>query len=439
MKLWMDVMRHLEPVVAHHERWFDAWAAAGVDGLVVGPLFFEEGQATFDPDPAAYRALGVEPPAPPVDPAPEKRRGLERMLAAARDRGWRVWLFQASAGAGPGGAPSFTDPRTRAAACARMVDTLRHYPQAHGAIMDGPEWGYEIAPGHMDHRSYLFHDLPETVAPACAALGYDYSRLAAARDRLAARLHALTPASVALAAEGGLLGAFQLFGSDPDLFSWLRFRVDSLTGYYQGVRECLDASLSPRPLLGVGPRSAAFAPLCGYDLPALARSSDVLLVKHYFWHRGFDGMYGTVCRWVETLVAWNPSLSDEQALAVVACLFGLRLPEVRDRADFDAGFPAAFFEQVVARETRAALAAVGDPERLVPWVDTGRKPHDGDPMPAGDLRRLLLAAQEAGLSRFLYHHHGNLSAGEWAVIAALCGKPWIPAPDGYVPPDLPVL
>ena len=24
MRLWMDVMRHLEPLMANHERWFDA-------------------------------------------------------------------------------------------------------------------------------------------------------------------------------------------------------------------------------------------------------------------------------------------------------------------------------------------------------------------------------------------------------------------------------
>ena len=40
------------------------------------------------------------------------------------------------------------------------------------------------------------------------------------------------------------------------------------------------------------------------------------------------------------------------------------------------------FEQVVTQETRRALASVDDPERIVPWLDTGRFPHDGDPMSA---------------------------------------------------------
>jgi hypothetical protein len=42
--------------------------------------------------------------------------------------------------------------------------------------------------------------------------------------------------------------------------------------------------------VGVGPRSAAFAPLCGYDFAELADCVDLLLPKHYFWQRGFDGI-----------------------------------------------------------------------------------------------------------------------------------------------------
>jgi hypothetical protein len=82
---------------------------------------------------------------------------------------------------------------------------------------------------------------------------------------------------------------------------------------------------------------------------------------------------------------------------------------------------------------------VDDPDRVVPWVDTGRAPHDGDPMPPGDLRRLLRAAESAGLRRFLYHHHGNLTAGEWSVISELCGAPWQPLTSDYRPPDATVL
>ena len=121
-----------------------------------------------------------------------------------------------------------------------------------------------------------------------------------------------------------------------------------------------------------------------------------------------------------------------------------------------------FFETIVFSESRRALAAVGgDASRVVPWLDTGRFPHDGDPMSAGDLSKLITAAHKAGLRRmncecrlsWLFrshllsdkiarlstdHHHGNLSHSEWTVISALCGEMWTPHktdPDAYAPPD----
>ena len=39
------------------------------------------------------------------------------------------------------------------------------------------------------------------------------------------------------------------------------------------------------------------------------------------------------------------------------------------------------------------------------------------PAEAAQLRQLVRAARAAGLQRFLYHHQGNLTAGEWAVLS----------------------
>ena len=454
MKLWMDVMRDLEYVMDDHEVLFDAWAEGGVDGLVIGPLLFNaprlskqaktipaEGAptATFDANPTVYRRFGLQPPTPP-EPMSEKRALLERTLLAAKDHGFSVWIFQAQTGAGPGGDGHILgDEKTRMATCARIVDTLEHYPMVDGAIMDGPEWGYEIASGHMNRRSYIFDDLPESIAPRCSELGYEYAALIDAKDRLFASLHSLDAGRVRLHSVGGLLGAVRLLGSAPDLLAWFQFRTESLTTFFQGVRECLTNEMSRPVKLGVGPRTAAFAPLCGYDFGRLADFMDVLLPKHYFWHRGFDGMVGTVYRYVETLCEWNPGLCESDALAVVRALFGLVLPGVEDRRDLESALSPEFYEQIVTQETVRALAVVDDPERIVPWVDAGRFPHDGDPMSARDLCHLLEAAQDAGLQRFLYHHAGNLTAGEWTVMSGLCGRRWDPHASDYDPPDMLVL
>ena len=260
-------------------------------------------------------------------------------------------------------------------------------------------------------------------------------RSVAAKDRLYERLHSLTPSRLGLHASGGLLGGFQLLGGDPDLMAWFEFRVQAVTDYVRNVRECVTAEANRPVKLGLGMRSAAFAPLCGSDFARIAEFMDILLPKHYFWNRGFDGLVGTVYRYVETLTHWNPDLSDADALAVVKAIFGLELPDMTCRSDLEDAFSTEFFEEVVDQETRRALAAVDNADRIVPWVDTGRSPHDGDPMSPGHLRQLLKAAENAGLKHFLYHHHNNLTAGEWAVLSEFCGKRWNPLQSDYHPPD----
>ena len=455
MKLWMDVMRDVEHLLADHERILDAWAEGGVDGLVLGPPMFNaakllrgchnrgaegEPQETLEPDPAVYRRFGVAvPDGPKAGPAP-RRAHLAAVLQAARDRGFSVYFFQAQTGAGPGGGGHHLfDAQGRAATCARIVDRLEQYPMVDGAIMDGPEWGYEIATGHMNRRSYIFDDLPPSVAEGCEALGYDYAALAAARDRLHGALRNLDTRRIRLHASGGLLGALELLGVDADVTAWLRFRVDSLTAYFRGVSDGVRSHATRPVKLGVGPRSAAFAPLCGYDLARLADFMDVLLPKHYFWHRGFDGMLGSVGRYVDVLCRWNPGLRDVDALKVIRSLFGLELPDVEHRAHLEHALTPEFHQTVVRQETERALAVTEDPDRIVPWVDAGRAPHDGDPMSAADLRGLLQAAAASGLQRFLYHHHGNLTEGEWIVISELCGRRWEPGAGAYRPPDEDVL
>ena len=451
MKLWMDVMRDLESVMDDHERILDAWGEGGVDGVVFGPLVFgtaklykdaqgapsgEPVAEAYDPNPAVYRRLGVEAPAAPEHKLPDKRALLEKTMAAAKDRGMQVYVMYADSGGGPGGEGYYLhDDKTMAARVARMVDTLEHFPMADGAVMDGPEWGYEMAPHHMNYRSYFFNDLPAGLAPMAADLGYDYDAMVAAKDRLLHLFHNFDPARIRLHARGGLVGAYQLFGSDPDLMAWLSFRVESLTRYFRRVREGLAAELERPIRLGCGPRSAAFAPLCGYDFAQLAQFMDFLLPKHYFFHRGFDGFIGTVYRYSQTLRQWNPGLSVAETLDIVQALFGIVLPGVEDAVDFETALSPEFFQQVVTLETRRALAAVDDPERIVPWLDTGRFPHDGDPMSSRDLKMLLDTAEEAGLRRFNYHHQGNLSAGEWVVISDKCGRRWDPLDSAWAPPD----
>jgi len=441
---WMYLIYPLEQWLEDYQRTFDAWAEGGVRGIVVGPLRFWDGPPSFDftyrragatisafaPDPAVYRRHGVDPPANVrLDAAKEKQ--LHALLDNAAARGWDILFF------GPGHygrrKPAGQDPFGAVSLAAGVEDTLRALPQGKGVIIDGAgEHHYELA---FHHGGELF-EIREHQRAMYSHLGFDAARMERGMNHLRARFHQLTPDMVRYHAPGGLFSALSLFDVNEDALYWLRMRQEATLRSLAAVRERIDA-LNPRPRLGTIPRTAAFSALTTQDYRKMHKFFDYMFPKHYFWHRGFDGMYGTVARWVQTLGHWNPSLSQQDCFSVVKSLFGLELPGVRSLSDFEKGFPDEFFNEVVFSETRRALEAIGDPDKVIAWVSTGRNPHAGDPMPANDLARILTASHRAGLKRFIFHPDVNIGAAEWKVISGLCGKEWNEDPNGYWPGDTP--
>ncbi len=449
----MSAVRDIELLLDSYDECFDAWEAGGVDGLVVGPMVFDDTKclanskmatiggppsAAFDPDPSVYAGFGVEPPPAPTG-GHHLRAQLDAMLTAAKDRGWEVWIMQGTVGAGPGRDVHWVDDHSLRVASARVVDTLQHFPMADGNVFDGPEWRFEISPveslGAQRDMRLLFDDLPPSLAPVCDKLGYDYDAFCAAKDRFLHLLHNLEPRRVRTHAGGGLIGAFELFGADPDLMAWFHFRTEALTEAYRSMHTQIRDAANRPVQLGLGPRTPALAPLAGYDLAGLAEFTDLLMPKLYFWHRGYDGLIGTIWRYVEVLRGWNAALEVTDALAVVQALLGLTLPDVAEVIDFDDALTPEFFRTVATSEAQRALAAANG-TLVVPWIDAGRSPHDGDPMSSSQLRMLLTAAATAGVERVAYCHHEKLSASEWAVISHTCCEGWDPSAGAYRPPDL---
>jgi hypothetical protein len=441
---WMYMIFPLEQWLSDYERTLDAWADGGVRGLIIGPLVFYKDVPRFDftyarrgvqfptfrPEPAIYRKYGVDPPnEAPRDP--QKERQLHGLVENAAARGWDILFF----GAGHRGrARSFErDPFGALSLVAGIEDTMRAFPQARGVVVDGAgEHHYELA---FHHGGELF-ELRENEKPLLQYLGKDLSRIERGIAYLRDRMHQLTHAMVRYYSAGGLMGGLSLLDLNEDVLYWLRARQEVTLKTVSAYRKQIDG-MERKARLGIIPRTASFSLLTTQDYLKIHPSFDYIFPKHYFWNRGFDGMYGTVARWVKTLGKWNPGFSEQDCFAVVKCFVGLQLPTVHTLADLEMGFPDEFFSEVVYAETRRALDAVDDDNKVIAWVSTGRNPHAGDPMPAGDLQRILVASQRAGLKRFVYHPDLNLGAAEWSVISRLCGKPWQGDPNGYWPPDTP--
>ncbi len=448
---WIFVHNPLESWLADYPRIFDAWEEGGVRGIVVGRMWFkqEDGNGmplwgdiltpSFAADPKVYDAYGINPP--PQSPRNlEKEKQLHALLDNAAGRGWQIMIFDSRDGLrllyqrGQGtvsGLAQEEDPVGAAEVAAGVHDIMAAYPQAHGVILDQPgEHDYELE----FHRGTELLQLSDLQRWRFEVQGADVARIERAQAHLRRRFQNLTPDLVRYHAPGGMLGALTLFDVDEDCLYWLRVRRQTALDFMAAVRRQLDR-IDHQVKLGGIPRTAAFSALTGHDFGRMGEYFDYVFPKHYFWHRGNDGLYGTMARWVQQVAAWNPALTEADCFAVVKAWLGLQLPGVESLADMELGFPEEFFTELVYDETRRALAAVGDDDKVIAWVSTGRYPHGGEAMTAGDLHGILTATQRAGARRFLFQPDPDLGAPEWSVISRLCGKMWRPSAQGYWPTD----
>jgi hypothetical protein len=415
MKCWVFAFNPLERFMAHYEQIFDAWEEGGVRGIVVGRMFFmQDDDSTvpaFPQDPAVYRKLGLDAPEPePRDEAKEK--ALSEMLDDAKKREWHIMVFNSGT-------------------TAHVQSLINRYPQVDGVIIDGPgENHYELA---FHHGGELFQ-IREHERQEWSQQGYDVDRIECGVRHLRSQFHNLTPDKVRYQAEGGMLAGLNLFDINEDALYWWRARQSRSLRSWQDARATLDQCDRYVELGGI-PRITSWSSLTGQNYQQMPSYFDYIFPKHYYWHRGFDGLYGTVERWVRKFREWNPSLSEADGFLLIKSLFGLELPDVRSLFDLELGFPDAFFTQTVYSETKRALEAIQDVNKTIFWVSTGRYPHAGDPMPARDLEGILRATQEAGAERFLFHPDPDPGPGEWTIISHMCGTPWRQSRQGYWPPD----
>ena len=317
----------------------------------------------------------------------------------------------------------------------RVRDVHRHFPTVEGFLNDGPEFGYEIAPGFMDDNLNLFGCFGPCCEVKAAELGYEFGELKEAALALMKWLRALDETSVGRMLEfpGQPAAALAAGAGDERIATWLRFKQDAIISYVQrlcaGVRE-----VNPALQLGVGSRLPAFTPLTGYDLRRVALHADFVLPKIYLWMGGVDGLYGTVYRWVRTLKSWNSAPGEELLFRFAYRLFGFELPRVRSLRDIlrhikpgcadtteltylGEPYPEEFFVDVIAAQVQVMIAQVGDAERVRPWTHTH---HGGRALTPHELDLMLTAARDAGLVTFL--NYCPPEPGNWEV-AVKHGRP----------------
>lgn len=396
--------------VATQGRFVERFFAASPRGRSVAPPF----AAT----PELYAGLGATPP----ELAPHLAEKAARLAALIEDlsaSGFRVYFF-GYLGAGPDGPATWDSDEARRAhlwdyVAARYQDFRRHYPSVAGFVTDGPGFGYEITPGFR-HGGQLFAPLPADPLHQKIAneLGADLGAMQQAAERVEELLHALTPATVDLflEAELGVFDAVDLLLEDPALVDLLRFKTaavdDQIAAHARAIK-----GVTPDLAYGICPRLPCFATMQGVNFRRLSRLADFLQPKHYLWMHGFDGFKGTLARYVQTLREWNPALGDARIEALVERLLGVRLPPDYRVADFERPSPRAFFDAVVYRESRKMLLRIGDREKISPFVGLE---HEGTWLNAEELRYLLQAMVDAGLSRFTYYVLNTISDDVWDVL-----------------------
>lgn len=112
----------------------------------------------FAPDTGLYDGLAYQPPEMPDSVVDEGER-LKSVIARASERGFRInivddkgYFLRGTFGTGKQESAEFclNDPELAGYAVARTRDTVANYPSLHGIILDGPDFKWEIKPGHRD-------------------------------------------------------------------------------------------------------------------------------------------------------------------------------------------------------------------------------------------------------------------------------------------------
>ncbi|MFQ6043092.1 MAG: hypothetical protein ACE5PV_19735 [Candidatus Poribacteria bacterium] len=362
---------------------------------------------------ALYEGIGVEPPDLPKE-AEKKAESFRRSIQRAHEKGINVYTFGTS-----DGKPRWTVQPTHSLSAqytgARLQDYYKNFPMIAGCVLDGPGYGYEIQPG--------FRGGGQAFAPLCTceecrskaeSMGLDIDWMNAKKEELQSLLHGLQKEQVTLflQSQQGMFDVVDLLLSEPIYFDILKFKTHLIDDFiqiiYKKVKEA-DENLQ----FGICPRLPCFSTMQGCNFRRLSSITDLINSKHYLWMGGIDGFKGTIHRYAQTLMKWNPSLDEKLVMELIEKLFGFSMPPDYPLSDYEKPAPREFFFGVVYSESKKMLQRIGSKEKISPFIGLE---HGGVWLNAQELRYLLEAIEEAGLTRFTYYVFNTITPEIWDVI-----------------------
>ncbi len=380
--------------------------------------------AAFNPNPELYEGLSWLPPDMPAHLQDESER-LRKALRLAKTRGFNIYVMDDKAyfllgSFGKGRlepnrrTPSITDADGPAMTVARARDTAANFPEISGVLLDGPDFKWEIKPGHRDDLWIEPIDTPAN-REFSDSVGIPMQQVLDARDRFQDFLQSQDPDNARRFIEDspGALTSHDWWSSHPQFSAWYRFKQAavewSISSSYRGIKEHL-----PDMLVGNSARLPFATTLTGHNLTRKQAYSDFQMTKQYWWSAGVAGFRGTIVNWVNTLVDWNPGLDEELASEWFSRAFDYPMPGDYPVSAYETEATDEWFTTSVRDQTRKMMAAAETVNRFVPFV--GLEHFGSNWLTPSELDRMLQEMRNQGATRYCYFVYNSLSPDYWNVI-----------------------
>ena len=380
--------------------------------------------AAFNPTQAFYEGLSWEPPTMSPHLA-SKSEQLGAALDIGKSKGFTIYavddkgyFFHGGFGSGKLDTTqrirSVTDPEMPAMTVARARDTAKHFPQVTGLLLDGPDFKWEIKPGHRDDLWIEQIDTSENRNFA-SHHGFDFNKILDGREYFKEFLQSFSvdKALKFIDESRGALANHDWWKKHSKLSEWYLFKQAaiewSVSNSYKGVKKHL-----PHIQIGNSSRLPFAEPLTGHNSVSKQQYIDFQQPKQYWWSGGVAGFRGTIVNWVDTLVEWNSQLDHRIASKLFGAMFDYPLTATYPITNYNVEATDDWFRTAIRDQTSKMIANSGGVDKYIPWV--GLEHFGSNWLTPSELDRLLAEMQSQGTKRYCYFIYNSLEPEIWQVI-----------------------